>query len=182
LHKGILYGGAKDGTNKTVLDLFAGNTLNVRAINNVKGIANFEYINFYLPSNLGKDGTLLTVSGDTFTLGATSGNCKDGCGSKPTKIDISGLSGATSLKVGDEIALLSRSTGIITASTWESPRITTVQAGLTLDYTFNIPKGKEGDTKITARVTQIKVRPEVKALAEGYFSGMAFSDRAVTFF
>jgi hypothetical protein len=88
----------------------------------------------------------------------------------------SGLSGATSLKVGDKVVLLRYGEARVNDTTlytkWKVGQ-TTAQAGLTLEYTFNIPK-VDGDMKITARVIDIKVRSEAKALAEGYLSGMAF--------
>jgi hypothetical protein len=101
------------------------------------------------------------------------GNGKEGDDAKTTKIDISGLSGATSLKVSDEVVLL-HSGSDIDSSIRKFPQITTARAGSTLNYTFDMQAGKSGDKDITARVTHIEVRPEAKALAEGYLSGMAF--------
>jgi hypothetical protein len=58
----ILYGGYQPN-GKTATDIFTGNTLSVRAKNSVGGIANFEFVNFYLPENLKNGETLLKDRG-----------------------------------------------------------------------------------------------------------------------
>lgn len=89
----IFYGGNKelfDG------DIFTGNTLNIATKGlSAKNIANFEFINFYLPNNIAAGNTILNLS-DTYKTDLSK-----------SKIGVAMQSGANeSLKVGDKVILI----------------------------------------------------------------------------
>uniref|UniRef100_UPI003AF7E228 autotransporter outer membrane beta-barrel domain-containing protein n=1 Tax=Campylobacter hyointestinalis TaxID=198 RepID=UPI003AF7E228 len=94
----IFYGGNKelfDG------DIFTGNTLNIATKGlSAKNIANFEFINFYLPNNIAAGNTILNLS-DTYKTDLSK-----------SKIGVAMQSGANeSLKVGDKVILIKNNNG-----------------------------------------------------------------------
>ncbi|PPB54728.1 hypothetical protein [Campylobacter hyointestinalis] len=98
----ILYGGyIKTGTG----DNFTSNTLNIRTKSiAVRGIGNFEFINFYLPNDIKANDTILKVN-DAITFGGSN-----------TKLNVSAPNSINSnFNIGDSITLISSATSIDTS-------------------------------------------------------------------
>jgi|GEM_PF-2270623 len=162
-----LYGGFYDGSNS--LDVFTGNTLNVRSsgiggasITNagieVKGnLANFEFLNFYLPSDIKPDDTMLNMTGTAFIDDTM------------VRVGVQGVS--PSLAGGDRVILIDADDGEINGT----PRNNTTDGtgmGLTLKYSFVLDVVDEMDglnprTRLVATVDGISANAQNKALAEG---------------
>ncbi|PPB59194.1 hypothetical protein CDQ71_02540 [Campylobacter hyointestinalis subsp. hyointestinalis] len=94
----ILYGGNKgSGTG----DTFTGNTINIASKGLfVSNIANFEFINFYLPKNIAPNDTVFTLTNrPNFSV---------------SKLGVALANDNTSLNVGDRINLVKSNAGVIT--------------------------------------------------------------------
>ena len=101
-----LYGGfVNDGSSFSVSkDAFTGNTLNLRTSGlTVRGLQNFEAINFYLPSNTANATTLLTSTNPVDITGVT--------------VNLAYDTTAPSLSAGDVITLINGVTGTFTTKT-----------------------------------------------------------------
>lgn len=161
-----LYGGiVRDGTDPLVVrggDAFSGNTLNMETSGlTVRGLYNFQKINFYLPSSLAAGDTVLTTTGEA-RLSENDG----GTGRKAT-INVGVAGGAAPLKNGDQVVLINA--GTLTGT----PANSTVNSqGVALRYSFDILT--QGN-KLLATVTSSSVNPQAKALSEGFIGGMAMT-------
>ena len=161
-----LYGGiVRNGTDPLVVragDAFSGNTLNIKTSGlTVRGLYNFQNINFYLPSSLAAGDTALTT-----TVEARLSENSDGTGRKAT-INVGVAGGAAPLKNGDHVVLIDAET--LTGT----PANSTVNSqGVTLRYNFDILT--QGN-KLLATVASSSVNPQAKALSEGFIGGMAMT-------
>ncbi|GFM33250.1 membrane protein [Desulfovibrio subterraneus] len=156
-----LYGGYLSMT--TSGDAFTGNTLNVKTSGlTVNNIANFQYLNFYLPSSLSAGDTVMTVTG-TADLTGSSG--------RSSVINV-GIDGSSSpLQIGDTVTLIDAGT-LITNSGLNSSASGTGMQGVTLVYNFDITTE---NNKLLATVSADAVptvNEQTKALSEGFVSGM----------
>ena len=156
-----LYGGYLSMT--TSGDAFTGNTLNVKTSGlTVNNIANFQYLNFYLPSSLSAGDTVMTVTG-TADLTGSSGR------SSVVNVGIDGSS--SPLQIGDTVTLIDAGT-LITNSGLNSSASGTGMQGVTLVYNFDITTE---NNKLLATVSADAVptvNEQTKALSEGFVSGM----------
>ncbi|MDY0259003.1 MAG: autotransporter outer membrane beta-barrel domain-containing protein [Desulfovibrio sp.] len=143
-------------------DDFSGNTLNIKTSGlTVRGLYNFQNINFYLPSSLAAGDTALTT-----TVEARLSENSDGTGRKAT-INVGVAGGAAPLKNGDHVVLIDAET--LTGT----PANSTVNSqGVALRYNFDILT--QGN-KLLATVTSSSVNPQAKALSEGFIGGMAMT-------
>jgi outer membrane autotransporter protein len=162
-----LYGGLvwDDFTSAVIpgMDAFSGNTLNLKTSGLiVKGIYNFEEINFFLPSNLAAGDTVLNVTNE-----ARLSQNPDGSGKKAT-INV-GIDGSSSLLTeGDTVTLINA--GTLTGA----PANTTADGkgmhGVTLKYEFDI---STTSNELIATVTSAGSNEQAKALQEGFISGVS---------
>jgi hypothetical protein len=145
------------------MDAFSGNTLNLKTSGlTVKGIYNFEYINFFLPSTLTAGETVLNVNGE-----ARLSENADGTGRRATvNVDIDGAS--SPLREGDTVTLISAGNLIGT------PDNTTTDGqgmlGVTLKYEFAISKV---GNQLLATMAAPALNEQTKALSEGIISGLS---------
>ena len=142
-----LYGGINeaDGTTKST-----GNTLNVAAKNvSTKLIDKFQNMNFYLPSDIAKDDTMLTVngSGATDVQGVTFG--------------VAALSGVKLVK-GDTVNLITNPNGLTTDDTLKTTDSATLAKetflsanSLTTDNKYELSISKKGEDTIIATVDNV---------------------------
>ena len=149
-----LYGGINeaDGTTKST-----GNTLNVAAKNvSTKLIDKFQNMNFYLPSDIAKDDTMLTVngSGATDVQGVTFG--------------VAALSGVKLVK-GDTVNLITNPSGLTTDDTLKTTDSATLAKetflsanSLTTDDAYELSISKKDANTIIATVDNVteKKAPE----------------------
>ena len=142
-----LYGGINeaDGTTKST-----GNTLNVAAKNvSTKLIDKFQNMNFYLPSDIAKDDTMLTVngSGATDVQGVTFG--------------AAALSGVKLVK-GDTVNLITNPNGLTTDDNLKTTTEFTVPEGLVKDDAYELSISKKDANTIIATVDNVteKKAPE----------------------
>ncbi|CAM2819218.1 putative high-molecular-weight surface-exposed protein [Campylobacter hyointestinalis] len=167
----ILYGGYLnpnkfDPNKQTVKDVFTGNTLiikNKKSIS-IKDIKNFEFLNFYLPENIAKDDTVLTLSATEVTDLSRS------------KIGVAMSTGGIKLNLGDEIKLIEKTHGIIKApsdltNTLDGQaRTQKVVSGVSKIYTFSLSAPNEQNSqdvkKIVARVSEVEDNEKQKNIAE----------------
>lgn len=166
---GSLYGGDFDrwGTPRT-MDLFTGNTLNVKNSGITVGgdVKNFQFLNFYLPSTLAAGATMLTVNGTA--------DLTDGAGRSST-VNV-GIDGSASpLKAGDSVTLIEAGT-LTTNSGLNTTANGQGMQGVTLQYTFDI---LTDNNKLLATVSSTPTGPtgptvneQTKALSEGFVSGL----------
>ena len=142
-----LYGGINeaDGTTKST-----GNTLNVAAKNvSTKLIDKFQNMNFYLPSDIAKDDTMLTVngSGATDVQGVTFG--------------VAALSGVKLVK-GDTVNLITNPNGLTTDDALKTTDSATLAKetflsanSLTTDNKYELSISKKGEDTIIATVDNV---------------------------
>ncbi|WP_370677194.1 autotransporter domain-containing protein [Pleomorphomonas sp. PLEO] len=157
----ILYGGFCDHSSCSG-DLFSGNTLNLKTAGLTVGeLANFEYLNFYLPTTLTAGGTMLTVTG---TADLTNGSGT----SSTVNVGINGASSA--LAVGDSVTLIHAGT-LITTAGLNDTATGSGMLGVTLKYVFGISADAND---LTATVQSVGVSEQSKALSEGFVSGASF--------
>lgn len=150
---GILYGGY---TYSGGGDIRTGNTLNVKNSGmSAKGVANFQYYNFYFPSTLASGDTMLNVTNAANISGAT--------------IGIRFL-GDTSLQSGNTVTLL-RSAGTINATGIN----TTAHSfgGVATVYDFALALSPDSKS-LYATYSGARQNAQVKALSEGQVSSAAF--------
>ena len=152
LRQATLYG----GLNLSMIpgDIRTGNTLNLHPPITVKGLQNFEFLNFYLPATIKNGGTMLRVT-DTAGLGVGA--------------VVNVHPGAALLHVGDTITLIRGGTvsGSLTSDTL-------IGSGALMNYNFDLTM--PGD-QLRATVTDAELRPQSIALSEGYITGMALLDQ-----
>ncbi|EAK0826397.1 autotransporter outer membrane beta-barrel domain-containing protein [Campylobacter fetus] len=122
-----IYGGNKGST---------GNTLNIKTSNlEVKDIANFEFINFYLDKSIKANDTLLTLSDDTNTGPTDLSNSKIGVGV---------IRGDTSvLNSNDKIILIDKPNGSLTKPNDMSNHMQVMQ-GISNSYEFTLSTVNSG--------------------------------------
>lgn len=161
-----IYGGAfVDGRNQeTPKDVFTGNTLNIKNKKDIfiKDVKNFEFLNFYLPENIAKDNTVLTLS------------AADETDLSRSKIGVAMSSGAIKLNLGDEIKLIEKTNGTIKApgdltNTLDGQaRTQKVVSGVSKIYTFTLsaPNEQNSVKKIVARVSEVEDNKKQKNIAE----------------
>ncbi|MDR3300703.1 MAG: autotransporter domain-containing protein [Candidatus Accumulibacter sp.] len=139
-------------------DFFTGNTLNLKADNmlTVGGIANFQYLNFYLPTTFADGDTMLTVTGTADIDNSI------------VNVGIAGSSSA--LAKGDTVTLISASTltGVLFNTTADGHGM----QGVTLKYEFDIWADTDVN-KLFARVISAGVNEQAKAIPEGHLAGTA---------
>jgi len=157
---GDVYGGVRINGNGTG-DLRTGNTLEVRTSGlSVKKLANFEIYKFFLPATISSGETVLTVT-DTGSTTLDLKNCK---------ISVSANGGK--LQAGDKITLIkSNSTAGIDCT---STSFTTESKGL-LEY--DLVLGTDGNA-LVATVANSHVKPQAKALSEGWLGGTVLALQA----
>ena len=141
---GTLYGGYQ------AVDKKGTGTLNVRGKDlSVKEIANFNTINFFVPADLSKDGTVLKVESNVNIAGA--------------KVN-AGINNQSALDVGDEITLLEAesldATGIVAGKVTENDFV---------DYDMNIEAtNKQLKAKITSKgISNENSKSPVETIAGG---------------
>lgn len=157
----ILYGGYCD---HTCTDVFTGNALNLKIAGLTVGdLANFQYLNFYLPTTLTAGGTMLTVTG-TADLTSASGSGT----SSTVNVGINGASSA--LAEGDSVTLIHADT-LITTAGLNSTATGSGMQGVTLKYVFGITTDVHD---LIATVQSVGVSEQSKALSEGFVSGASF--------
>ncbi|WP_222703606.1 autotransporter outer membrane beta-barrel domain-containing protein, partial [Campylobacter hyointestinalis] len=153
-----------------------GNTLNIRTKDiKVKNIENFEFINFYIPSSVGANDTLLNLS------------TADNTNLSNSKIGVGVMSGdSPALKVGDKITLIDKPNGTITPPTNMSNNISALQ-GISNSYEFSLAAVKDDGTisedgtdvkKIVATSVEKKANDNQKAILEGGISSAIIVSRA----
>ena len=151
-----LYGGSANS------EAFSGNTLNVKTSGlTAKAISNFEHLNFYLPSTLSADGTVLTVTGTADLTGS---------GGRSSIVNV-GIDGSSSpLLKGDSITLIN-ATALVTNGSLNAGASGTGMQGVTLVYNFDLTVE---NNKLLAKVssTGAAVNEQSKALSEGFVSGL----------
>ncbi len=158
----ILYGGYSNAN----ADIFTGNTLiikNKKGIS-IKDVKNFEFLNFYLPENIAKDDTVLTLS------------ATDETDLSRSKIGVAMSSGGIKLNLGDEIKLIEKTNGTIKApsdltNTLDGQaRTQKVVSGVSKIYTFSLSAPNEPNNqdvkKIVARVSEVEDNEKQKNIAE----------------
>ena len=127
-----LVGGIKQTTGTV-----AGNTLNVAAKNvTTEGVSGFQNMNFYLPKDIAKDDTMLTVNGGSATdvTGVTFG--------------VAALSGVN-LQKGDTVNLLVNSNGLTT-----DDELQTVESSKLADASFLAPNNLATDKKYELSISK----------------------------
>lgn len=156
-----LLGGRTWGTG----DAFSGNRLIIKAASiNIKSTENFEFYDFYIPSNAAVGNTLLNI--------AASANITN------AHIEVKGITPGKALAIGDSFTLINAGTINGTASLVDS----TVTQDISLIYDVNIEQN--GNT-ITATIVKsansrsfslpARINPQTKALSEGRIAGLAFT-------
>lgn len=163
----ILYGGYLNNANgKIAKDVFTGNTLNIKNKKDIsiKDVKNFEFLNFYLPENIAKDDTVLTLS------------ATDETDLSRSKIGVAMSSGGIKLNLGDEIKLIEKTNGTIKApgdltNTLDGQaRTQKVVSGVSKIYTFSLSAPNEPNSqnvkKIVARVSEVEDNKKQKNIAE----------------
>jgi hypothetical protein len=152
---GNVYGGSRFWT----VPIGAGNTLELRgAGQNIGGdLAGFQNLNFYLPSTLVANDTMLSVTGTATITGAT--------------VNV-GIDGASSpLAKGDTVTLISA--GTLTGTPANTTANGQGMQGVTLRYEFDILADSAAN-QLLATVTSSGINPQTKALPEGRAAGAAF--------
>ena len=141
-------------------DMFSGNTLNLKTAGLTVGtLDNFKYLNFYLPTTLAANDTMLTVAGFAYLK-------SDSGASSIVNVGINGASSA--LAVGDSVKLIHAGT-LTTAAGLNGTATGTGMQGVTLQYVFDI---SATTTDLIATVSSAPtVTDESKALSEGFVSG-----------
>lgn len=161
----ILYGGYLHNANgKIAKDVFTGNTLNIKNTKyiSIKDVKNFEFLNFYLPENIAKDDTVLTLS------------AADETDLSRSKIGVAMSTGGIKLNLGDEIKLIEKTNGTIKApgdltNTLDGQaRTQKVVSGVSKIYTFTLsaPNEQNSVKKIVARVSEVEDNKKQKNIAE----------------
>lgn len=113
-------------------DVFTGNVLNVRGKNiTAKSIANFEYLNFYMPQDITANDTMLNLVGN------------DKANLTKSKIGVGMVQGGR-LNLNDRIALINSAAGILYPDDMTNHK-GQLQAGISAVYDFKLEK--DGDNK-----------------------------------
>ncbi|PPB74624.1 autotransporter outer membrane beta-barrel domain-containing protein [Campylobacter hyointestinalis] len=163
----VFYGGYLNNANGQIAkDIFTGNTLIIKNKKDIsiKDVKNFEFLNFYLPENIAKDDTVLTL------------NATDETDLSRSKIGVAMSSGGIKLNLGDEIKLIEKTNGIIKApsdltNTLDGQaRTQKVVSGVSKIYTFSLSAPNEPNSqdvkKIVARVSEVEDNKKQKNIAE----------------
>jgi len=156
----ILYGGYIDGGSG---DAWTGNTLNVKNSGmSVKGIYNFENLNFYLPTTMSVGQTMLTVT-----------NAVDITNSKIGVI----VTGGTALNIGDTVGLIS-TIGGLSANGINTAAFGADAGSIAKIYHFAI--GYNSNILYATLIDEEAFNnPQTKALSEGQLGGLAFLNQGV---
>lgn len=111
-------------------DVFTGNTLNVRGKNiTAKSIANFEYLNFYMPQDITANDTMLNLLGN------------DKADLRRSKIGVGMVQGGR-LNLNDRIALINSAAGILYPNDMSNHK-GQLQAGISAVYDFKLAKDND---------------------------------------
>lgn len=155
---GSLYGGAIIwGSSAGTVDVFTGNTLNVKTGGIAVGgdVKDFQFLNFYVPPAMGGGGVMLNVAGEADVAGST------------VNVGIEG--GSSQLKVGDRIVLIDA--GTLTGMPDNSAANGQGMQGVTLLYDFDL---QAQSNQLLAQVTSVGVNPQAKAFSEGRAAALSF--------
>ena len=151
-----IYGGFFESTG-TAGDLWTGNTLNVMNSGmNVKGVYNFENLNFYAPTTMVAGDTMLTVNTSAVNITGST-------------IGIGMAGGKSALNVGDTITLVDATTGGLTAD--QNGTQVKGNGGISKLYDFDL---SVASNKLQATIAGVSANPQTKALSEGQLGGMSF--------
>ena len=154
----VLYGGFSVSG-----DAITGNTLNVYRQITVQGLNNFANYNFYLPSTLAANQTMLIVSD-----GNGAGGAANITGST-VNVGIAG--GSSPLQKGDKVVLIDSTAMGLTGAPVNSSANGQGMQGVTLRYTFDLLAQND---QLLATVASVGVNPQLKSLSEGRAAGLAF--------
>jgi hypothetical protein len=146
----------------TVTRTVSGNALNIRrpkagGITIGGDLKNFQILNFFLPDTFAAGDTMLKVGGTAEI--------------DDNEVNV-GIEGSSSpLKAGDEVTLIDASAGILSGTPRNRSSNGQGMQGVSLLYDFDI---YTQNNKLLARVAGVgpSVNPQVKALSEGFLSGM----------
>jgi len=157
---GGVYGGYTN--NSGTGDVRTGNTLEVRTSGlSVKKLANFEIYKFFLPATISSGETVLTVTDTSSTLDLK--NCK-----------ISVSANGAQLQDGDKITLIkSNSTASIECTSFTTENCTGSKGLMEYDLVL----GTDGNA-LVATVANSHVKPQAKALSEGWLGGTVLALQA----
>jgi len=152
LTEAVLYGGQSLAGG----DAFTGNTLNVNGFRGtVKGIANFENYNFFLPASLRNGNTMLTVT--------------DPVDISHAQVSITGIESGAFYHRGDSFKLIDATAGLTSSDV----TLHNVRQGVTFLYDINL---STTPTAVVATVaSNRRLNPQSKALSEARIGGLAFT-------
>jgi hypothetical protein len=155
----LLYGGMCQAL--CAGDMFSGNTLNLKTAGLTVGkLANFQYLNFYLPTTLAAGDTMLTVNDRAYLVSD---------GDVPSVINV-GINGASSaLDVGESVTLIHAQGGLITGAGLNGTATGVGMQGVTLEYVFGI--SAVGNELIATVQSAPTVADQSKVVSEGFVSG-----------
>jgi len=144
-------------------EVFSGNTLNVKTSGlTVANLQNFQYLNFYLPSSLAANDTVLIVTGTADLTGSAG---------RSSTVNV-GIDGSSSpLQIGDSITLIDAGT-LVTNSGLNTSASGTGMQGVTLVYNFDLTIENNKLLATVSTETEPTVNEQTKALSEGFVSGM----------
>ncbi|MDR1166697.1 MAG: autotransporter outer membrane beta-barrel domain-containing protein [Deltaproteobacteria bacterium] len=157
----ILYGGNNSAGNG---DVFSDNVLNLKTsgLTAAAGLANFEFLNFYLPASARAGDVILTISG------VASLEDPDNS-SRTSTVAMASIPGAFGrLNPGDRIVLID-ATSLVGLPANDT---LTAAQGVTLTHNFllNVPSG----TQLVTTLAGTKASTGSVALSEGFLAGLAF--------
>jgi len=156
LSEAVISGGfVRDYLNNSVagMDARTGNMLNVKSSGmSVKGIRNFENLNFYLPADMAADETMLTVT-----------NAVDITGSE---IGVGVNGGSSALNIGDRITLIAAIGGL--TQDQDGTQASAIAGSIANVYTFDLTA--DGNNLYATAITKA-VNKQTKILPEGTAAG-----------
>ncbi|UJF24704.1 autotransporter outer membrane beta-barrel domain-containing protein [Suttonella sp. R2A3] len=162
----VLYGGYNSNIYSTN-EVTKGNTLNLHTTGiEVKNIANFENLHFYVQKDTANGATFLTLS-DTSDTDITG-----------SKVGI-GIEGSdTVLKKGDKVVLIHKSdaTGTLLTDA-DTPNTVTAMQGIAVGYDFTITKPDDQTLIATLSKAPTGVNPQVKSLLEARLAAVETINR-----
>ncbi|MCL2484537.1 MAG: hypothetical protein FWF00_00775 [Endomicrobia bacterium] len=165
----FIYGGfVVDGmfTPIPLMDARTGNTLNVRSELTVKGIYNFENLNFYIPASMGNGGTMLIVDNAVNITNSKIGVCVD-----------APRSSVSAINVGDTVTLIDATAGGLIATGVNTTALGVEGVSKIFEFELDYSDG----LNLFATVTSEIYNPQPKALSEGQLAGLAFLNQASDF-
>ncbi len=149
-------------TSEALEKMTLGNTLNLKTKGiSAKNIANFEKLYFYLPSNIAKGDTVLTLT-DTVATDL----------SRVSTIGV-GMQRGAKLEKADTVTLINNATGGITAPANLASKVYAKQ-GIALDYEFELLADANN---LTATVANTTAAEEAKSPLETSIGSVAFANQ-----